>query len=346
MGYNKVSLYGKQVCDYLYIQDSEVDINQFSSVNSEPQNWNNSTLLFAKFNNDLVAGESSLTDSIAGYEVRRQKGTSSHTEKIGTIKAEAGANPKKHMIDYMAASNTYYTYYLYPASEKSETGAVLLPFISEDIKPEWGYWSLMVVDESDDENIFYLDKLFKFELNLTTDDMGNNTVSTVTQNFTRYPTIQHGMSNYWTSSLSALCGFISCNDVDYIQTPNMINELKDLCSDSRRKFLKDIDGNVWEIDITAPISISTEDNTLERAKTIKVTWTEIGDASGISIINNPNKSTTNWILTETGEVVPYIEYIWDEHYKWDKSYKWTIKERKLTTDASNLGRALFEKGDE
>ena len=80
--------------------------------------------------------------------------------------------------------------------------------------------------------------------NQTTDAMSNNAVVSVLQNFTKYPTVQYGTANYWSGGLSALCGYVSCVDGNYIQTPNMIEELKKLTSDTRRKFLKDIDGKI------------------------------------------------------------------------------------------------------
>lgn len=348
MGYNKIILYGNQTCDYLCIQNTPAEVSNFGYVNAEPSQWGDDTLLFAKFNNDLVAGDSALTDSIVGYEIRRKKGANPYTEYVGTIKGSSEElKAKKYIIDYMVENNSDYTYYLFPATTISGSGIVLSPSVTDEVKTDWGYWSLLVVDETDEENVFYLNKMFKFELNLQTGDRNNNAVVSVIQNFTKYPTIQYGMSNYWSSDLTSLCGFISCNDVDYIQTPNMIEELKALTSDTRRKFLKDIDGKIWEVKITAPINISTDDTTLQRIKTVKVSWTEVGDAEGISIINNPDRPSTSWLLTETGEVVPYVDYIWDKHYKWDNSYKWTAKEDILETDASNLGRPLFdEKGDD
>ncbi len=348
MGYKTIILNGNQTCDYLHIQNAPVDISEVSYVDTEPTQWDNNTLLLAKFNNDLVAGDSSLTDNIVGYEIRRKKGASPYTEYVGTIKASPEElKSKKYIIDYMVENNSDYTYYLFPATTVSGSGVVLSPSVTDEVKTDWGYWSLLVVDETDEENVFYLNKMFKFELNLQTGERNNNAVVSVIQNFTKYPTVQYGMSNYWSSDLTSLCGFISCNDVDYVQTPNMIEELKALTSDTRRKFLKDIDGNVWEVKITAPISISTDDNTVQRVKTSKVSWTEVGDASGISIINNPNTPSTSWLLTETGEVVPYIDYVWDNNYKWDNSYRWTAREDTLETEASNLGRPLFdEKGDD
>lgn len=342
MGYNSIKLYGDQTCDYLYIQNSPIDNENFKNVDSEPQEWGDDTLLLSKFDNNLVAGNSALTDSIVGYEIRRKKGADTYTEYVGTIESTEDLN-KSFIIDYAVKNNSSYTYYLYPASKSANSGAITYPFITDEISTDWDYWSLFVVDETDKENVFYLNKMFKFELNLNEEDMNNNASVTITKNFTKYPTVQYGTSNYWSGSLSALCGFISCTDTEYIQTPNMIDELKSLTSETRRMFLKNTDGNIWEVKIISPINISTENKTLQKIKTVKLSWAEVNDASKVSIINNPNKPTVNWLLTESGDVISYIEYVWDEHYRWNSSYKWTAQENILETETTNMGRNLYNK---
>ena len=349
MGYTKITLGGNQVCDYLYAAKSQIEQSQVQYVDTEPDEWNPTTLMLAKFNEgDMSAGNSSLTDNIEGYEIRRKSGNNLYTEHVGTVRESSdGASPKKYIIDYMVKNNTYYTYYLYPSTVRSDNGILLTPSITNEVKTDWGYWSLLVVDESNEENVFYLNKMFKFELNVATDEMSNNAVVSVLQNFTKYPTVQYGTANYWSGGLSALCGYVSCVDGQYVQTPDMIDELKKLTSDTRRKFLKDIEGNVWEVKISAPISVTEEYRATQSIKSVKISWTEVGEASGISIINNPNALTTSWVLTETGEVVPYIDYIWDDKYHWNDSYKWTAKEDVLQTKETNLGRNIYytEGGD-
>ena len=349
MGYSKITLGGNQVCDYLYVSTSQIDHSQFQYVDEEPFDWDSNTLLMARFNkNDMSAGNSSLTNNIVGYEIRRKSGDNLYTEYVGTVKESSDMlNPKKYIIDYMVKNNTDYTYYLYPAATHSDNGILLSPSVTSEVKTDWGYWSLLVVDESEEENVFYLNKMFKFELNVTTESLSNNAVVSVLQNFTKYPTIQYGTANYWSGGLSALCGFVSCADSSYVQTPDMIEELKRLTSDTRRKFLKDIDGNIWEVKITNPISITEEYSAIQSVKSAKISWTEVGEISGISIINNPDAATTSWILTETGEVMPYMDYIWDDDAYWKNSYRWTAKEDMLNTMESNLGRKIYniEGGD-
>ena len=342
MAYDKITLHGEQTCDYLYIQTDAPANDAFSNVDDEPTGWTKSTLLYANFNDEnrrLNAGDSEIAGSIEGYEVYRRKYNESHAEYIGTVKSsESGSGDL--MVDYAAKNGVDYSYYLYPNTEKSQSGTALSPFVTKQLSIDCPYWSLFIVDETEEENVFYLDKMFKFELNLQIDDMSNNAQVSISQNFTKYPTIQYGASNYWSGSLSSLCGFIASNCVDYVQTVNMINELKSITSDTRRKFLKDTDGNLWEVNVSAPINISTEIMAVETLKTWKLSWVEVGDTEGVSIINNPNKPLTEWILTETGESVPYITNMWGDHYIWDNSYRWTANDNVYDTKVSNLGRKI------
>lgn len=342
MGYNKIKLNGKQICDYIYIQNKAPENDRFHYVNDEPIGWDASTVLYANFNDKdrpLNAGNSSITGSIEGYEVYRRKYNESFAKYIGTVQ-KVDAQIQDMMIDYAAKNGVEYVYYFYPNTDKTQSNAVLSPFITKQLSLDCDYWSLFIVDESQEENVFYLDKMFKFELNLEVGDMTNNAQITITPNFTKYPTVQYGNSNYWSGSLSALCGFVSSTGVDYVQTTNMIEELKSLSSDTRRKFLKDTNGNLWEVDVAAPINISTENVTLQAINTWQFSWVEVGDANDISIINNPSKTTTDWILTESGQAIPYFTYVWGDQYVWDNSYLWTAHNDNNSVENTNLGRKI------
>ena len=341
MAYNKIILHGKQTCDYVYIQ---TDNPNFSYVDDEPLEWNDTTSFYANFSNKenrLAAGNSTLVGSISGYEIYRRKYNESNAEYIGTV---SNADENKYisdvMVDYAAKNGVEYVYYLFPNMETTESGTSLSPVITKQLALDAPYWSLLIVDETEEENVFYLDKMFKFELNLQTDEMNNNAQVTISQNFTKYPTLQYGASNYWSGSLSSLCGFIASNCIDYVQNVNMLEELKSISSDTRRKFLKDISGNLWEVNVSAPISISTENMALQDVKTWKFSWVEVGDTKGISIINNPEKRTTEWVLTESGNAVPYFTYQWGDQYRWDDSYFWTAHDDLYNNKSANLGRDI------
>ena len=343
MAYNKITLYGVQSCDYIYIQTDAPEDGEFSYVKDEPSEWSDTTSFYANFSNKesrLSAGDSKVIGAINGYEVYRQKYNESNAEYVATIQSSEDSVDDV-IVDYAVKNGVEYTYYLFPNMATTESGTPLSPFVTKQLAIDVPYWCLFIVDETEEENVFYLDKMFKFELNLQVDDMMNNTQVSISQNFTKYPSVQYGASNYWSGSLSSLCGFISSNGVDYVQSVNMIDELKSIASDTRRKFLKDTAGNLWEVNVAAPINISTENMVLQDVKTWQFSWVEVGDTKGISIINNPKAKTTDWVLTEKGEALPYFTYVWDKQYIWDKSYLWTSND-KINVQASNLGRDIAE----
>ena len=83
MGYNKINLYGNQICDYLYIQKDAVDNEKFENIDSEPTEWTDTTLLQSQFNDErLVAGNTDMIGKLNGYQIRRKEGASSNTKYI------------------------------------------------------------------------------------------------------------------------------------------------------------------------------------------------------------------------------------------------------------------------
>ena len=102
MAYNKIALCGKQTCDYLYVQTEKPDLDAFSYVNDEPSKWNDTTSLYANFNNEesrLSAGNSTVVGSINGYEVYRRKYNESNAEYVGTVQDGDDKNISDVMID-------------------------------------------------------------------------------------------------------------------------------------------------------------------------------------------------------------------------------------------------------
>lgn len=306
------------ICDYICATQDEAieqidlsenfisDANDFASVSSFD--------FFSKFNYNLNAGNT-LIESLDEFEIRRKENANPFTEFV----ADIHSINTSFVVDYMVSNNKSYSYYLYP---KSESG-IMYPMRSNDVKTQWSHYCLMVADDSGIENVLYLSKMFIFRLNLNIGDMSNNTDIEVIKNFTPYPTVQASPSNYWSGSLSSLVGFVSCGDGKYKQTPQMMTELKSLTTDTRRKFLKDIEGNLFEIQISSELKVSNENNLVDSLRSVSIDWVEVGDTYGLSVINNPNLSVNTWLLTNNGIVSPYLNYVWDDSYLWDDNKYWT-----------------------
>ena len=329
MAYNKIILYGNQKIDYLCVESTKIDKtdDRFQGLSSPEPTWGVNTVLLARFNKDLVAGNADLGDSLKDFTIYRKKKNSNFVEYVKTI-----GKDDNFLVDYKITNNSEYVYYMYPSSDDETLPAIE----SNSVKPNFDYWSLMVVDETDKQNEYTLGKLFKFELNLEKGAINNNTEINVVKNFTPYPHIQKGNSNYWSGELSSLIGFVSCKD-EYVQTPNMIEELKALSLDGRRKFLRDIEGHIFEVDIVSPVNIDFLEN-LENVKRVNINWAEIGSVDGISITNPPQMTT--WILTNTGTPLRYEDYVWCDSAIWNDDQYWT-ENIELENIESSLGRNIM-----
>ncbi len=312
MGYNKVTLHSNQTCNYLYVsEDAVVTDDMYTRVSEEPV-WDGETSLLATFHDDnedmvdsrLLAGDPNLASSLVGCEIRRKKNSDPYTEYVATIDSKQNG----YIIDYSVVNNAYYIYYLYPQIIDAVTQEVraLKPLVTEQVKTSWYYWCLMTVEETERDNVFFLSDMFFFRYNLENGAMSNNANISLSKNFTKYPSVQHGDSNYWSSTLSGLVGGVTCPGNKYYQTNEMINSLKALTTDGKRKFLKDIDGNIFEVAITDSITI--ENTSTQDIKRKSISWAEVGDAKGVSIIGKPSTEATVWLLTDDGITKPYLNY--------------------------------------
>ena len=166
-----------------------------------------------------------------------------------------------------------------------------------------GKWFLLVCDDVWDENGLNENKvtvadIYEFEANVTVGQMSNNTDFSVSKNFTRYPKVQHSPSCYWSGTLGGLLGVINKEGTKYTQTTEMLNKFKQLTIDDRRKFLKDRDGNIWEVSLSAASTIATESKLNNQLKTATISWVEVADATSTMIYLEDIHDAT-WLKEET-----------------------------------------------
>jgi hypothetical protein len=181
-------------------------------------------------------------------------------------------------------------------------------------------------DNEYNENVLLVDKVFFFEMNVETGTMKNNTDFSVVKNFTPYPHIQRSPSNYWSGQLKGLLGRLAIDDCTFKQTPTMLQEIKELTQNTSRKFLKDRDGNFWEVELSSDVTIDNNDKLDVQLKTKSFNWVEVGDASDIALVS-VGPGHEDWLLTELGqEQIDISKYTWDDSAIWDDSDFWTESE--------------------
>ena len=272
--WNSISTSGDVLMRYIWIEDRAItadEISKFSDLNEIPV-WDNETLMLAIFNENLRAGSIASDVPVTGWIVYSIESGSSFLKPILSVGATVNS-----FVDYTARNQVGIIYYIFPVF--GETIGSSAP--SNMVVPNWWDWSLIVCDTVDDDT-YYQSKTYRFDLDVSSGSMSNNTTFNELQNFTKYAKVQNSQSNYWSGTLSAFIG--NCG-VTYKDTVERMEELKSLTTDNRDKFLKDRKGNFWKVRLNSAVSEKISDEFVEQAVVVTLGWMEIGDASH-SVITN------------------------------------------------------------
>lgn len=278
-----VKLFGAQTCDYVWIFSGEPNnellqqlLNGFNFVPEMDEN----TYMLADFsNNDLNAGNlTGMSEPPTGVAIYRRENNNTALDYVTTVPLAI-----TQLIDYRTTNGNSYMYYLFPVSE---TTFITEPMTSEVISPCCWDWTLIACDENDSE--YHMRSVYYFGKNLASGNLSNNNSPQLLENFTPYPLIQLKSTNYMSGTLSSLIGTI--NKGKYSDTISLREEILALSSSNTDLFLKSRKGDLWRVKISAPISVTTMDNSTEQAQTLAIPWVEIADSSTASIISSPQES--------------------------------------------------------
>lgn len=195
----------------------------------------------------------------------------------------------KYTKDYSILSGKTYQYFYYCLKKSQEGGIILNRYKSQELKVDFSHWLLMEVDKAEGQNYYTLRQAFSFDLNVSIGNINNGNSPSIGTGIGRCPTIQMDASNYWQGSLTSLLGILS-DEITYSQTIDMEETLRGLSNSPRRKFLKDNDGCIWEVEVSGAPSIEAKESVWVNGKylTLKnkqVTWVQTGNADYISIID-------------------------------------------------------------
>lgn len=272
--WNSISTSGDVLMRYIWIEDRAItdeEISSLSDLNKLPV-WDNETLMLAIFNENLLAGSIASDVPVTGWIVYSIEDGSSFLKPVLSVGATINS-----FVDYTARNQTGIIYYIFPVF--GETIGSSAP--SNMVVPNWWDWSLIVCDTIDNDT-YYQSKTYRFDLDVSSGSMSNNTTFNELQNFTKYAKVQNSPSNYWSGTLSAFIG--NCGKT-YKDTVDQMDELRLLATDNRDKFLKDRKGNFWKVRLNSAVSEKISDEFVEQAVVVTLGWMEVGDASH-SVITN------------------------------------------------------------
>lgn len=272
---------GGQICDYVYFTSNSLTSAQ-SAANRELGNcypWTFNTQFRIDFTKLLVAGNASTGDEPPdSWDIYREVDGSGNLVFAGT---SSGDNLT--FVDYAIGNQRSIRYYIYPSSG-DYLGA---PIVTDWITTNFPGWSLIVCESTDTDNVYTVDSIYHFDLNLASTQINNNTQSSIMHNFTNYLRVQTNNTNCWSGHLSALLGkydFTANGGAgEYYEDLDMIREYKRLTTDRRDMFLRDYDGNLLKVRITSPITIAQNINSSRAEHTKAISWVEVGSSEGVQI---------------------------------------------------------------
>lgn len=272
-----VGLYADQTCYWVLVSDGDLSEDDRDNLlgGAPYTQLNFPTALYASFWNSANGGQYGTT-GYNKFAIYRQEGDNESFQHVGDISVEEG----NVFIDASAVSGKTYTYYAYGVGE-SYSDAI----VTDPVRVCGWDWQILACSQ-DDSGAYHVQRIFRFANNVSSGSVTNNAAPSVLQNFTRYPTVQNSPWNYRSGTLTSLIGYTA--DGKYYDTKELRDEIAALTTSDYALFLKNRKGDVIRIAVSGAVEMETMDNSASQAQTMKLPWTEIGDASDAQIVITKN----------------------------------------------------------
>lgn len=273
----RVSMSSPCRCDYLWIEFGTLGdsaVQELMSEDGYEPVFTTDTLFLANFAEGLQAGNVSADEEVQSWSVYRADASGENLALAATVPVA-----EKSVIDCGAASQGVYTYYIFG---EDAAGNVTAPLMSGRISPVLWDWSILACTE-EAENVFRVDDIFRFSLNVSSGTVSNNNKPNLLENFTRYPTMQMDPANYQSGTLNGYLGHVGAG-AEYSDTLARRDELFALPLSGKQLFLKSRKGDVLKIAINGSITAQVQDNTRQQAMICAVPWVETGSAEGAQLV--------------------------------------------------------------
>lgn len=280
---SSAQLQGEQTCNYFTIIDGNGSniVANLTDYAWEPE-WDNEDYtvdLLANFNYGIDGGTATQTGT--GFRIYRRKLDGTETMELATLPSTTLS-----LRDYGIKSNESYIYdfYVYDAN-----GAFMGVRSTEEtpLKRQFKRFSLLSTQYNESDKCYHVVKEYQFSCNIQDMTVSNNSNKSYVQNFTPYPTVFQSTANHASGTLQALIGFVDPKSYKYWDSTQLMDELNALSTTTNTLFLKDMKGHLWMVDV-GTVQMTATQKTREMQVTISLPWTEIGDASDVSIIQTPD----------------------------------------------------------
>ena len=213
---------------------ASLDDNMIQTIKDYPN-----VSFFTDFTNGLDAGSYSIGGTaITGWDVYRKRYSEAFMRHLCTLKLSS-----TFFYDYGCGSNGTYTYFIYPRS--ADGTHITTALQSNTVRPVFWNWSIIEAEYIEDENKYNVINEYVFRNNVASGSVSNNNMPTVSENFTRYPTVQMASANYQSGTLSGLIGQVGYTSY-VVQYGNSLTDLTERFKTPKDEILSKNDLATWQ----------------------------------------------------------------------------------------------------
>lgn len=236
---------------------------------------------------------------LQGYELYRRKRGETFAQHLFTLSENA-----TECFDYNVANGEEYVYYLYPKHTfagilaEVSTYDALNSEIYHKVSFEGWVLSVLTPNESQNSNVYRVFKQYMWQLNLTDTSVKNNAIITINNNYTPYPKVQKGKSNYMSVALQCLMGYINCETNEIQDTQEIIDDVRNLSSSNYEMILRSPKGAIMRVTPITELSYTINEKVSELLTSMNMEFAEIGRLNNMVIINKV--ANPAWMFTSSG----------------------------------------------
>lgn len=278
LSYNKATLYGNSIVDYVWIKNymaEQSEIDTVSAYTYSPQ-WDDTTLMLAPFNSDINGGNVvGLSDNVIAWQIYKRK----PDDSVFTFVAKVPAAQYK-VSDFNVLNNDEYQYTIFAETENY----ISAPLEQKDfVKASWWNWSIVGLNDSGINGLYYADSdnIWLFDTMLTSSGFDQNIDKYIVENFTQFPKISSGKKNYLSSSITAFLNNIK--DGRYVDTVEQYNRFVDFIAQPTPKLLRDRKGNGWVVS-TMGNNMRYIDESVEQITQVSFNFVQLNDIQSVNVI--------------------------------------------------------------
>lgn len=278
LSYNKATLYGNSIVDYVWIKNyvaEQSEIDTVSAYTYSPQ-WDDTTLMLAPFNSDINGGNVvGLSDNVIAWQIYKRK----PDDSVFTFVAKVPAAQYK-VSDFNVLNNDEYQYTIFAETENY----ISAPLEQKDfVKASWWNWSIVGLNDSGTNGLYYADSdnIWLFDTMLTSSGFDQNIDKYIVENFTQFPKISSGKKNYLSSSITAFLNNIK--DGRYVDTVEQYNRFVDFIAQPTPKLLRDRKGNGWVVS-TMGNTMRYIDESVEQITQVSFNFVQLNDIQSVNVI--------------------------------------------------------------